>query len=260
LGGPLKNCAGRRNLRRLAQFYGEPSQDCAGHSYSIRGVENLGEASKNCAGRRKTAQAGVIYGASHSSTARRRKTVRAVLILFGAPKIWARRRRIVRAAGELRTAPEDWASRLDLERGIGIPRHSARTSAGVPLGSRSGGLSRLLGLDQPIFVLLLQLHIVGHQLRGVMVKSCREPVPDLSDLVDRRIMGPHHTFYDTPNGSTATRSSPIASSRHRPSALGIPRLPPLLRPSGIISGPPISLLGSLVLWMTSSFAAPASTT
>ena len=38
--------------------------------------------------------------------------------------------------------------------------------------------------DQPIPVLLLHLHVVGHQAFGVVTEALRDLVPDLANFVD----------------------------------------------------------------------------
>ena len=45
----------------------------------------------------------------------------------------------------------------------------------------------LCGANQSILVLLLHLHVKGHQLCGIMLKTCRDAVPHFPDLVDDRI-------------------------------------------------------------------------
>ena len=88
---------------------------------------------------------------------------------------------------------------------------------------RSGGLGQLFRLDQPIFVLLLHLH-VGDNPGGVMIKSCRDPMPNFSDLVDRWIiLHLFHRYYDILISATplawhllSTAAKPGASSRRGP--------------------------------------------
>ena len=48
--------------------------------------------------------------------------------------------------------------------------------------------STLCGVNQSILVLLLHLHIKGHQLYGIMIKTRRDAVPYFPDLVDDRII------------------------------------------------------------------------
>jgi hypothetical protein len=50
--------------------------------------------------------------------------------------------------------------------------------------------SRLLdSLDEPMFVLLLQAHVVLEEAFRVVIETLRDPVSNLSDLLDHGITG-----------------------------------------------------------------------
>jgi hypothetical protein len=76
--GPPENYPGRRNLRRLSQFYGGPSKNCAGRFGSIQSVENLCELAKNWASRRNLRRPAEFYGEAPKNRARRFGFIRGV--------------------------------------------------------------------------------------------------------------------------------------------------------------------------------------